>query len=287
MIKASRQLKDLTRNLSKGNSGKAQFLLRNYAMERFLERMSVSQYKDNFILKGGVLVTAMVGLDMRMTMDIDTTIRNFSLTPERARQIIGEIIEIPLEDNIRFRIKSVVNIMDELEYGGVRLSLDTFLDTMCIPLKIDISTGDQITPAEIRFQYKLMFEDRYISVWAYNLETVLAEKLEAILVHGILNTRLRDFYDVYILQNKEMQIDIQVLSDAIRATCKKRGSEDTLSIYQGTLDGIEYNAAMHELWKVYQKKNSYADSITWDAVVSAVRFLCDSCIPAHKKGEEE
>lgn len=169
--------------------------------------MSVSQYKDNFILKGGVLVAAMVGLDMRMTMDIDTTIRNFTLTPEKAEQIIGEIIEIPLEDNIRFQIKSVTNIMDELEYGGIRLSLDTFLDTMRIPLKIDISTGDQITPAEIRFQYKLMFEDRYISVWAYNLETVLSEKLEAILVRGILNTRLRDFYDVYILQNTEMQID--------------------------------------------------------------------------------
>lgn len=287
MIKTSRQLKDLTRNLSKGNSGKAQFLLRNYAMERFLERISVSQYKDNFILKGGVLVTALVGLDMRMTMDIDTTIRNFSLTPEKAEQMIGEIIEIPLEDNIRFQIKSIANIMDELEYGGVRLSLDTFLETMCIPLKIDISIGDQITPAEILFQYKLMFEDRYISVWAYNLETVLAEKLETILVRGILNTRLRDFYDVYILQNKEMQIDLQVLSDAIRATCKKRGSEDTLSNYQDTLDRIEYNAAMHELWKVYQKKNSYVDSITWDAVVSAVRFLCDSCIPNHKKNEEE
>lgn len=287
MIKTSRQLKDLTRNLSKGNSGKAQFLLRNYAMERFLERMSVSRHKDNFILKGGVLVTAMVGLDMRMTMDIDTTIRNFSLTPEKATQIIGEIIEIPLEDNIRFQIKSVANIMDELEYGGVRLSLDTFLDTMRIPLKIDISTGDQITPAEVQFQYKLMFEDRYISVWAYNLETVLSEKLEAILVRGILNTRLRDFYDVYILQNKEMQINLQILSDAIQATCKKRGSEDALSNFQDTLDQIEHNAAMRELWKVYQKKNSYADSITWDAAVSSVRFLCDSCIPKYNENEKE
>lgn len=287
MIKTSRQLKDLTRNLSKGDSGKAQFLLRNYAMERFLERMSVSQYKDDFILKGGVLVTAMVGLDMRMTMDIDTTIRNFSLTPEKAEQIIGEIIEFPLEDNVRFQIKSVANIMDELEYGGVRLSLDTFLDTMCIPLKIDISTGDPITPAEIRYQYKLMFEDRYISVWAYNLETVLSEKLEAILVRGILNTRLRDFYDVYILQNKEMQINLQVLSDAIQATCKKRGSEEMLSNSQDTLNRMERNATMRELWKVYQKKNAYADGISWDAVISAARFLCDRCIPNLKVDEEK
>lgn len=287
MIKTSRQLKDLTRNLSKGNSGKTQFLLRNYAMERFLERMSLSQHKDNFILKGGVLVTAMVGLDMRMTMDIDTTIRNFSLTPENAEQIVGEIIGIPLEDNIHFQMKNNSIIMDESEYEGVRLSLDAFLDTMCIPLKIDISTGDQITPAEVNFQYKLMFEDRYISVWAYNLETVLAEKLEAILVRSTLNTRLRDFYDVYILQNRGMQIDLGILSDAIRATCKKRGSGDTLSIYQDTLDQIERSTSMRKLWKVYQMKNTYADGTTWEAVVYAARFLCDSCIPNLKEEEGE
>lgn len=287
MIKTSRQLKDLTRNLSKGNSGKTQFLLRNYAMERFLERMSLSQHKDNFILKGGVLVTAMVGLDMRMTMDIDTTIRNFSLTPENAEQIVGEIIGIPLEDNIHFQMKNNSIIMDESEYEGVRLSLDAFLDTMCIPLKIDISTGDQITPAEVNFQYKLMFEDRYISVWAYNLETVLAEKLEAILVRSTLNTRLRDFYDVYILQNRGMQIDLGILSDAIRATCKKRGTGDTLSIYQDTLDQIERSASMRKLWKVYQMKNTYADGTTWEAVVYAARFLCDSCIPNLKEEEGE
>lgn len=280
MIKTSRQLKDLIRNLSRGNSGKAQFLLRNYAMERFLERMSISQHKDSFILKGGVLVTAMVGLDMRMTMDIDTTIRNFSLTPENAAQVVGEIIDIPLEDNLHFRIKNVSNIMDESEYGGVRLSLDALLDTMSIPLKIDISTGDQITPAEISFQYKLMFEDRYISIWAYNLETVLAEKLEAILVRSTLNTRLRDFYDVYILQNKGMQIDLSILSDAIRATCKKRGSEDALLIYRDTFEQIEHSTSMQELWRVYQLKNSYADSITWEAVVCAARFLCNSCMSA-------
>ena len=279
MIKTSRQLKDLTRNLSKGDSGKAQFLIRNYAMERFLERMSISQYKDSFILKGGVLVTAMVGLDMRMTMDIDTTIRNFPLTPEKAEQVVAEIISISLEDNLRFEIKSVSNIMDESEYGGIRLSLDAFLDTMRIPLKIDISTGDQITPSEIRFQYKLMFEERYISIWAYNLETVLAEKLEAILVRSTLNTRLRDFYDVYILQSKGMQIDLGILSDAIRATCKKRGSENVLPIYQDIFDRIEHSASMSSLWSAYQTKNAYAENIAWNAVVYAARFLCDSCLP--------
>ncbi len=193
MIKTSRQLKDLIRNVAKGNSGRSQLLIRNYAMERFLERVALSKYRDNFILKGGMLVSAMVGLDNRATMDIDTTIRNLSLDVEHAEQIVEEIASMELDDNIRFSIKDVSNIMDEAEYGGVRLSLDAFLDTMKIPLKIDISTGDAITPAEITYHYKLMFEQRYISLWAYPLETILAEKIETVLTRTIFNTRLRDF----------------------------------------------------------------------------------------------
>lgn len=193
MIKTSRQLKDLIRNVAKGNSGRSQLLIRNYAMERFLECVALSKYRDNFILKGGMLVSAMVGLDNRATMDIDTTIRNLSLDVEHAEQIVEEIASMELDDNIRFSIKDVSNIMDEAEYGGVRLSLDAFLDTMKIPLKIDISTGDAITPAEITYHYKLMFEQRYISLWAYPLETILAEKIETVLTRTIFNTRLRDF----------------------------------------------------------------------------------------------
>ena len=193
MIKTSRQLKDLIRNVAKGNSGRSQLLIRNYAMERFLDRVALSKYRDNFILKGGMLVSAMVGLDNRATMDIDTTIRNLSLDVEHAEQIVEEIASMELDDNIRFSIKDVSNIMDEAEYGGVRLSLDAFLDTMKIPLKIDISTGDAITPAEITYHYKLMFEQRYISLWAYPLETILAEKIETVLTRTIFNTRLRDF----------------------------------------------------------------------------------------------
>lgn len=193
MIKTSRQLKDLIRNVAKGNSGRSQLLIRNYAMERFLERVALSKYRDNFILKGGMLVSAMVGLDNRATMDIDTTIRNLSLDVEHAEQIVEEIASMELDDNIRFSIKDVSYIMDEAEYGGVRLSLDAFLDTMKIPLKIDISTGDAITPAEITYHYKLMFEQRYISLWAYPLETILAEKIETVLTRTIFNTRLRDF----------------------------------------------------------------------------------------------
>ena len=193
-----------------------------------MERVTLSKYKDNFILKGGMLVAAMVGLDNRATMDIDTSIRNLPLDMEHAKKIVEEIAAVKIDDNIRFEIKDISNIMDEAEYGGVRLSLTAFLDTMKIPLKIDISTGDAITPAEITYRYKLMFEQRYISLWAYPLETVLAEKIETVLSRGVLNTRLRDFYDLYILQQTELQINRTTLAagitwktvmNAIRALC--------------------------------------------------------------------
>lgn len=278
MIKTSRQLKDLIRNMAKGDSGRSQLLIRNYAMERFLERVSLSKYKDNFILKGGMLVSAMVGLDNRATMDIDTTIRNFPLDCEHAKQIVEEIAATSIDDNIRFEIKDVSNIMDEAEYGGVRLSLNALLDTTKIPLKIDISTGDVVTPAEIAYHYKLMFEERYISLWAYTLETVLAEKIETVLTRTIFNTRLRDFYDLYVLQHAEMEIDTKTLAAALAATCRKRDSEKVLPEYRGILDEIEANTTMREFWKSYQKKNSYAADITWKTVMNAIRVLCDRCI---------
>ena len=174
----------------------AQILIRNYIMERFLERLSLSPYRGNFILKGGMLVSAMVGLDTRSTVDIDTTIKNLSLTVESAENILAEIITIPVEDDVLFKIEYISEIMDETEYGGIRVTMSATIDTMKTPMKLDISTGDRITPKEIEYQFKLMFEDRSISVLAYNLETVLAEKLETVLSRGITNTRLRDFYEI-------------------------------------------------------------------------------------------
>lgn len=279
MIKTSRQLKDLICNRAKGDSDKSGLLIRNYGMERFLERVTLSKYKDNFILKGGMLVSSMVGLDNRATMDIDTTIRNFPLDEDHAREIVEKIAAVEIDDNIRFSVKDVSTIMDEAEYGGVRLSLDAFLDTMKIPLKIDISTGDAITPAEIEYHYKLMFEQRYISLWAYPLETVLAEKMETILSRGVLNTRLRDFYDLYILQQTEKRIDRNTLSAALAATCRKRESETILPEYGRTLDEIYTSRVMRGLWENYQRKNNYAAGITWEMVLNSVRSLCDACIP--------
>ena len=225
MIKTSRQLKALVRNLTKGDSLQAQIIMRNYVMERFLERISLSKYRNNFILKGGMLVSAMVGLDTRSTMDIDTTIKNMPLSVENAREMIEEIIAVPIDDGMTFSIKSVGEIMDEAEYTGVRVNLEATLETMRTPLKVDISTGDIITPREVLYTFKLMFEESTISILAYNLETVLAEKMETVIARGVANTRLRDYYDLYILQNEYTHaISMEQFKAAFLATCKKRNS---------------------------------------------------------------
>ena len=278
MIKTSRQLKELIRNMSRSDSNKAQILIRNYGMERFLERVSLSRYKDNFILKGGMLVSSIVGLDHRATMDIDTTVRNIPLSVDDAKVFVEEIAAVPVEDNIRFEIKDVSTIMDEAEYGGVRLSLDALLETMRIPLKIDISTGDTITPAAVSYRYKLMFEERYIDIWAYNLETVLAEKIETVLSRSTANTRLRDFYDIHILQKAGTPIDTDILSAALRATCRKRESENILPKYAVILNELQASEAMRDLWQNFQNRNSYVSGITWEDVMASVRSLCDTSI---------
>lgn len=277
MIKTSRQLKDKVRNMARGDSAKAQLLIRNYGMERFLERVSLSEHRDNFILKGGMLVSAMVGLENRATMDIDTSIRNMPLDTIAAKAMVEEIIAVPVDDNIRFELNDFGTIMDDAEYSGVRISLNAFLDATRIPLKIDISTGDAITPAAVNYQYKLMFEERYITLWAYNLETVLAEKIETVLSRSVLNTRLRDFYDLYVLQDTGLEIDKATLAAALTATARKRGSEQALALYERTLDEIRISPLMREQWERYQGKNNYAAGIVWDDVISDIRALCDDC----------
>lgn len=274
MIKTSRQLKALVRNLTKGDSIQAQIIMRNYVMERFLERISLSKYRNNFILKGGMLVSAMVGLDTRSTMDIDTTIKNMPLSVENAREMIEEIIAIPIDDGMTFSIKSVGEIMDEAEYSGVRANLEAALETMRTPLKVDISTGDIITPREVLYTFKLMFEERTISILAYNLETVLAEKMETVITRGIANTRLRDYYDLYILQNEYIHaINMEQFKAAFLATSKKRNSVQLIADGNRILKEIENSEVMQGLWRSYQKKFSYAEDISWIMVMDSIKKL--------------
>lgn len=193
------QLRGRIKNLAQKNNADARILLRLYMIERFLERVSISRYNDNFIIKGGVLVTSLIGVALRSTMDIDTTIKNLNLSESDIQRTVKEICAIDLQDDVTFQIKQISHIMDEMEYPGIRITMNAYLNRMLIPMKIDISTGDIITPSEVQHQYKLLLEDRFISLWSYNLETLLSEKLQTVLARGTLNTRMRDFYDLYEL----------------------------------------------------------------------------------------
>ena len=276
MITTARQLKDLIRNMSKKKSADAQILMRNYMMERFLERISLSEYKNQFILKGGMLVAAMVGLDARATMDLDATIKGTNVSVEDVEMIISQIISIPLDDGVSFRVKRISEIMEEADYPGVRVSMETKFDGVITPLKIDISTGDVITPKEIRYRFNLMLEDRTIEVWAYNLETVLAEKLETVISRNVTNTRMRDFYDIYILQKLYgEQLSKDVLWDALVATAKKRETLEQIETedIDEVFDEIQSSSVMENLWKAYQRNYSYSADIPWHTIMKSIRTL--------------
>ena len=276
MITTARQLKDLIRNMSKKKSADAQILMRNYMMERFLERISLSEYKNQFILKGGMLVAAMVGLDARATMDLDATIKGTNVSVEDVEMIISQIISIPLDDGVSFRIKRISETMEEADYPGVRVSMETKFDGVITPLKIDISTGDIITPREIKYNFNLMLENRTIEVWAYNLETVLAEKLETVISRNVTNTRMRDFYDIYILQKLYgEQLSKDVLWDALVATAKKRETLEQIETedIDEVFDEIQSSSVMENLWKAYQRNYSYSADIPWHTIMKSIRTL--------------
>ena len=271
MIKTARQLKDLIRNLSRKKSADAQLLMRNYMMERFLERISLSEYRDKFILKGGMLVAAMVGLDARSTMDLDATVKGANVNVEDIENLISAIVSVPLDDGVKFQLKSISEIMDEAEYPGIRVNMTTTFDGVVTPLKIDISTGDAITPREIRYSFKLMLEDRSIDIWAYNLETVLAEKLETVLSRNIANTRPRDYYDIYILYTlRGAECDRATLRRAMERTTEKRGSTKILTQYPEIMQEIRESDILRKQWSKYSMEYDYAKDISFDDTCNAI-----------------
>ena len=268
------QVKGRIKNVAKENKADARTLMRIYMMERFLERVVSSEYKDNFIIKGGMLVTAMVGVALRSTMDIDTSIRNQNLSAEDARKIIDEIKDINLGDGVTFEVKEVSNIMDEMEYPGIRFTMNAVLGKLVTPMKIDISTGDVITPRAIEYQYKLLLDDRSISLWSYNLETILAEKLQTVLARGLLNTRMRDFYDIRtLLLIYNQDIDNDVLKRAFDATCKKRGTENLKAEAPKIMAAVSDDVQLRVLWTSYQKKYPYAAEISYEDVMESINLL--------------
>lgn len=270
------QIKGRIKSVAKQNNADARTLMRIYMMERFLERLAQSEYRDNFIIKGGILVTAMIGVAHRSTMDIDTSMKNLNLSAEDALRVVNQVKDIDLDDGVSFDVKDVSNIMDEMEYPGIRVTMNANVGRLITPLKIDISTGDVITPRAIEFNYDLLLEDRSISLWSYNLETILAEKLQTVLARGILNTRMRDFYDIrMLLDTYEDKVNKAVLKDAFAATCKKRGTDYLQEQAEEIIKVIEANEQLQVLWRAYQKKYSYAAEIDYASVISGVRKLMD------------
>ena len=277
MIKNANQLKAKVKNLSGGDSQKSQTLIRNYIMERFLERIALSPYRNNFILKGGMLVAAVVGLNTRATMDIDTTVKALNLSRENAVKIVQDIIAVDVPDGVQFKINKVTDIMEGHDYPGIRFMLEATLDRMRQAIKIDISTGDIITPRAIEYSYNLMFEERAISLWTYNLETLLAEKLETIMARGTANTRMRDFYDIYVITRQE-SIDRTVLKRAFLATSDKRKTTNQISDFRSILSAVESDETMKVQWENFKKDSFFVGELSWEEIMASVKVLAEDVI---------
>lgn len=268
------QAKGRIKNIALNNRADPRVLMRIYMMERFLERIALSPYKDSFIIKGGILITSLVGISMRSTMDIDTSIKGQKLDLENAKSIINEIIEVKINDGISFEVKDTETIMDEMEYPGIRFHIDALFEKMVTPIKIDISTGDVITPREIEYQYTLMLEDRTINLWSYNLETILAEKVQTILARERANTRMRDFYDIYVLQEKyNSKIKTDIFQKSYEATCRKRGTLYLFGNETEILDIISSDDKINNQWISYQKKFAYASNISFKEIIICIKQL--------------
>ena len=270
----SMQLKDKLRNISKEKNVDFNTLLRLYMYDRFIERLAKSKYKDNFILKGGFYLSTLFGVENRTTMDIDAAFRNANFNIETIIKIIKEIISIKIDDNAKLSYLGITPIRDEDEYGGFRIDIQIELENVKEKFHIDIATGDPITPKEIIYKYIPLLGNDYIDLYAYNIETVLAEKIETILSRSELNGRMRDFYDVYLIYTKDWEnINIDILEKAIEKTLINRG-------YNGepleTLDILRKSELLKSRWKIYQRKYEYAKDINFDDTLDCIEKMLKS-----------
>ncbi len=265
------QLKGIIKNMAAKTGIKANALLQNYMLERLLERISVSEYKWKFILKGGMLISAIVGLDSRTTMDMDATIKGVDFSKENLLSIFERILKVPIPDDVKFILKGIEEIREESEYGGYRISIEIAYETIVVPLKIDISTGDIITPKEVLYSFDLLFEDRNIEILAYNLETILAEKFETIISRGILNTRARDFYDIYILTTlQEKNINKDDFKNALTSTATKRETLEKINDSLSIIEEIKEDKTIQDIWKAYTKRFVYANDIAFEDSIAVL-----------------
>ena len=279
-MKTSTQLKAKARNLSEKTNIPPHIIQRNYFLERFLERVSLSSYKDSIVLKGGVLITSLLGIEARATVDLDTTIRARTLTADEITDIVGEILNSDIDDSVAFTLNGLEETRVEAEYPGFRVTLNVTLDKLRDTVKIDFTAGDVITPKPVEYGYRLMFEDREITVLAYNVETVLAEKFTSLLSLDVANSRMKDFYDIYMLvTGEDNPVDPGVFTEAVSNTAKQRGMSRLVPQAAHIIETIAGSDAMAELWRRYQAANRYAAGIAFAEVISSLHTLSDLCNP--------
>lgn len=268
------QLKAYIKNEAARRHISAQLVMQNYMLERLLERISLSPYRNNFILKGGYLISAIVGLDTRTTMDLDTTIKGFTLTHDAILRIFQEICAISVDDNVQFAVERIADIRETDDYPGIRVSLKANYSPISVPLTVDVTTGDMITPREVEYSLPMLFDDREIRIWAYNLETVLAEKLETVLSRNTANTRPRDYYDIYILYRlRGQECEPTVLRQAMERTAAKRGSTVILTSYPEIMAQIRGSKELRQIWDKYCQLYEYARDISFDDTCDTVQMI--------------
>ena len=267
-------IKGKIRSMAEKKNLKSQEVLQIYFFERFLERISKSKYKNNFVIKGGFLISSLIGIENRTTMDMDTTIKGIPLKEEKIKEIVEEIININVDDGIRFEIKDISYIREEDEYENFRISLIANVGKTKNPMKLDLTTGDAITPREIEYTYPCIFSKDAIKIMAYPVETIVAEKYETIIRRNITTTRMRDFYDLYTLYKlKKDEIKYEILKEAIERTSKKRGSQEIMKDSEEIIEDIKNDSYLRSLWDVYLSENKYIGDLTFDKDVDVVIIL--------------
>lgn len=252
-------------------------LYQRFMFERILERISVSKYNENFILKGGLLLSAMLGINSRSTRDMDISIKGIDVSQENILEILNEILSIDINDKVKFDVVNITDIRADDEYGGNKYHIVGKLENLKVALEIDISTGDEITPNELNFEYISIFENKKIYIDTYNIETTLAEKIETILRRGKYNTRMKDYYDVYFfLMKLRNDIDLEIFKQALNNTLRKREAFDYYNDYKQILYLIAEDDRIINYWNTYKKKNKYAENIEFKEIVKILKEFLDS-----------
>lgn len=272
MIKNAQSLMDKSKNLAIKYNITLNEVLQNYMFERILERLSVSQYKNNFILKGGLLLSSIMGISTRTTMDMDTSVKGINLTDTELYKILKEILDINIGDNVKFQIINSTPIREEDDYGGLKYNIVAIFDNLRVNLSIDIATGDTITPKEIEYNYKMLFEDRKLQIMTYNIESIIAEKFQTVVSRGILNSRMKDYYDLYYLITYK-KFSKENLKQAITKTFEKRNTN--LKEIENTLSKIKESSFIKELWENYSKKHRYTENIKFEEIINTIYKIRD------------